>query len=81
MADSSIHRAFCSFIWLCYENSKLTATAVRRNSLSSLSECEPVSVTTQDTILSIRGKVGVGETAIDIRSVECQERGEHCAAS
>ena len=27
--------AFCFFIWFCYKNSKLIATAARRNSLSS----------------------------------------------
>ena len=45
---------FCPFVSRCYENSKLIAIAVGRNSLSSLSERE--SVTTQDAILSVRGK-------------------------
>ena len=47
----------CSFVWLCYENSKHIAIAVGRSSLSSFSEHE--AVTTQGTILCIWGKVRV----------------------
>lgn len=61
----------------CYENSKLIVTAVGRNSLSSLSEHGSVSVTTQDTILSIPGKVRVKETAIDI----CQSSAKRGAST
>ena len=48
---------FYSFDSLCYVNSKLTATAAGGKSSPSLSEREYV--TTQDTVLSIRGDVGV----------------------
>ena len=48
---------FYSFDSLCYVNSKLTATAAGGKSSPSLSEREYV--TTQDTVLSIRGEVGV----------------------
>ena len=60
-----------------YENSKLTVTAVGRNSLSSFSERGSVSVTTQDTILSIPGKVRVREAAIDI----CQSSAKRGAST
>ena len=49
MADLPFEWVFCSFVWFCYVNVKLSPTAARRNSLSSLSECE--SLSTQDTIL------------------------------
>ena len=49
MADLPFEWVFCSFVWFCYVNAKVSPTAAGRNSLSSLSECE--SLSTQDTIL------------------------------
>ena len=54
---------FCSFVWLCYVNSKLTLTAVGRNSLRSLSECE--SITTRDTTVSVGAEVISNQTHFD----------------
>ena len=75
---------FCSFVWLCYENSKLIATAAGRKSFSSTSKRE--SVTTQDIILSVQVKVKVQAAAfewpgVNIQSFERQARGEHRVAS
>ena len=79
-----IEWVFSSFLWLCYVNSRFAATAAGRNALSSVSERE--SVTTQDTILSVRGEVRSNRQpfewpAVNIRSVERQARGEHSVAS
>ena len=76
-------RVFCSFIWLCYINSKLTVTAAGRNSLSSLSERE--FVTPQCTILFVQGNVRSKQWPFEwpgtnIQLVELQVSGKHSVA-
>ena len=70
---------FFSFVDFCHKSSKLLVRAVERNSLSSLLECE--SVTTQDTILSVQGRVRVEVTAFEWPGVNIQSVKHRARAS